>query len=72
MILQQVDRCICMCVWQVFSYTKKKSLQADDLCLDISSSSGPVKLMACHNLGGNQLWEYDRTVCNERVITIIL
>ncbi|XP_071102414.1 polypeptide N-acetylgalactosaminyltransferase 13-like isoform X1 [Haliotis cracherodii] len=44
---------------QVFSYTKKKALQTDDLCLDVSSVTGPVKLFQCHGLGGNQKWEYD-------------
>ena len=47
---------------QVFSYTKKKSLQADDLCLDVSALGGPVKLYQCHGLGGNQLWEYNHEV----------
>jgi len=47
---------------QVFSYTKKKSLQSDDLCLDVSALGGPVKLYQCHGLGGNQLWQYDHQV----------
>jgi len=47
---------------QVFSYTKKKSLQADDLCLDVSALGGPVKLYQCHGLGGNQLWQYNHQV----------
>ncbi|ESO82204.1 hypothetical protein LOTGIDRAFT_207460 [Lottia gigantea] len=45
--------------FQVFSYTKKKALQSDDLCLDISSMNGPVKLFQCHGLSGNQKWEYN-------------
>ncbi|XP_048754364.2 polypeptide N-acetylgalactosaminyltransferase 13-like isoform X2 [Ostrea edulis] len=45
---------------QIFSYTKKKALQTDDVCLDVSSLHGPVKLFQCHGLGGNQKWEYDR------------
>ncbi|OWF35637.1 polypeptide N-acetylgalactosaminyltransferase 13-like isoform X1 [Mizuhopecten yessoensis] len=44
---------------QIFSYTKKKALQTDDLCLDVSSIGGPVKLFQCHGLGGNQQWEYN-------------
>ena len=51
----------CVCT-QVFSYTKKKAFQTDDLCLDVSSMGGPVKLYQCHGLGGNQLWEYDQQV----------
>ncbi|KAJ8314117.1 hypothetical protein KUTeg_008678 [Tegillarca granosa] len=47
---------------QVFSYTKKKALQTDDICLDVSAISGPVKLFQCHGLGGNQQWEYNRKV----------
>ncbi|XP_076095035.1 polypeptide N-acetylgalactosaminyltransferase 13-like isoform X3 [Mytilus galloprovincialis] len=45
---------------QIFSYTKKKALQTDDVCLDVSAIGGPVKLFQCHGLGGNQKWEYDR------------
>jgi len=47
---------------QVFSYTKKRSLQSDDLCLDVSALGGPVKLYQCHGLGGNQLWQYSAEV----------
>ncbi|XP_064647389.1 polypeptide N-acetylgalactosaminyltransferase 13-like isoform X2 [Lineus longissimus] len=45
---------------QVFSYTKKKAFQTDDLCLDVSAIGGPVKLFTCHGLGGNQLFVYDK------------
>ncbi|KAL3832145.1 hypothetical protein ACJMK2_023816, partial [Sinanodonta woodiana] len=45
---------------QVFSYTKKKALQTDDVCLDVSAMGGPVKLFQCHGMGGNQKWEYDK------------
>jgi len=55
-------KCELMYHFQVFSYTKKKALQTDDLCLDVSSIGGPVKLFQCHGLGGNQQWEYDRKV----------
>jgi hypothetical protein len=51
-----------VCFLQIFSYTKKKALQTDDLCLDVSSMGGPVKLFQCHGLGGNQKWEYSRQV----------
>lgn len=49
-------------IFQIFSYTKKKALQTDDVCLDVSAIGGPVKLFQCHGLGGNQKWEYDRQV----------
>lgn len=52
--------------WQIFSYTKKKAFQTDDLCLDVSAIGGPVKLYQCHGLGGNQLWEYDKQVTDGR------
>lgn len=54
---------------QVFSYTKKKSFQTDDLCLDVSSVRGPVKLFQCHGLGGNQKWQYDKQVTMVTTIT---
>ncbi|KAK6166787.1 hypothetical protein SNE40_023409 [Patella caerulea] len=44
---------------QVFSYTKKQAIQSDDICLDVSTMNGPVKLFQCHGLAGNQKWEYD-------------
>lgn len=31
---------------------------ADDNCLDCPSPNSPVKLIRCHNMGGNQKWEY--------------
>ena len=47
---------------KVFSYTKKKAFQSDDLCLDVSALGGPVKLYQCHGLGGNQMWDYNKEV----------
>lgn len=46
----------------MFAFTKKKALQTDDLCLDVSAVGGPVKLYQCHGLGGNQKWHYDQEV----------
>ena len=37
----------------------RDSVQADDLCLDVSALGGPVKLFQCHGMGGNQRWQYD-------------
>lgn len=45
---------------QVFAYTKRQQIMADDSCMDASSPSGPVKLIRCHNMGGNQMWVYDK------------
>uniref|UniRef100_A0A224Z697 Polypeptide n acetylgalactosaminyltransferase n=1 Tax=Rhipicephalus zambeziensis TaxID=60191 RepID=A0A224Z697_9ACAR len=33
---------------------------SDDNCLDASSPRGPVKLLRCHGMGGNQLWIYNK------------
>ncbi|CAB1334683.1 unnamed protein product [Coregonus sp. 'balchen'] len=33
--------------------------RTDDLCLDVSKLNGPVMMLKCHHLKGNQLWEYD-------------
>ncbi|OBS72187.1 hypothetical protein A6R68_13234, partial [Neotoma lepida] len=43
----------------VFSYTANKEIRTDDLCLDVSKLNGPVTMLKCHHLKGNQLWEYD-------------
>lgn len=32
---------------------------SDDNCLDSSNPSGPVKLVRCHGMGGNQMWTYN-------------
>ncbi|XP_060034137.1 polypeptide N-acetylgalactosaminyltransferase 13 isoform X2 [Erinaceus europaeus] len=44
---------------EVFSYTADKEVRTDDLCLDVSRLSGPVVMLKCHHMRGNQLWEYD-------------
>uniref|UniRef100_A0A286XNC2 Polypeptide N-acetylgalactosaminyltransferase n=1 Tax=Cavia porcellus TaxID=10141 RepID=A0A286XNC2_CAVPO len=43
----------------VFSYTADKEIRTDDLCLDVSRLNGPVIMLKCHHMRGNQLWEYD-------------
>jgi hypothetical protein len=40
---------------------------SDDNCLDASSPEGPVKLVRCHGMGGNQAWTY-----NTQVIFLLL
>lgn len=60
------DKCgkvyVSLCVVQVFSYTANKEIRTDDLCLDVSKLNGPVMMLKCHHLKGNQLWEYDPVV----------
>lgn len=53
---------MCVFVYQVFSYTANKEIRTDDLCLDVSKLNGPVTMLKCHHLKGNQLWEYDPVV----------
>ncbi|CAD6999253.1 unnamed protein product [Ceratitis capitata] len=31
-------------------------IMSDDLCLDASNAMGPVNMVRCHNMGGNQEW----------------
>jgi hypothetical protein len=49
-------------VVQVFAYTKRQQIMSDDNCLDASSPEGPVKLVRCHGIGGNQAWTYNTQV----------
>lgn len=60
---------VCLCDLQVFSYTANKEIRTDDLCLDVSKLNGPVMMLKCHHLKGNQLWEYDPVVSGERFLT---
>lgn len=50
-----------MC-YQVFAYTKRSQIMSDDNCLDASNIVGPVSLIRCHGLEGNQAWVYDSKV----------
>jgi len=45
---------------QVFSFTMDNEIRIDDLCLDVSKSQGPVTMVKCHHLKGNQFWEYNQ------------
>lgn len=49
-------------ILQVFAYTKRQQIMSDDNCLDASSPEGPVKLVRCHGMGGNQAWTYSTQV----------
>ncbi|XP_054166149.1 polypeptide N-acetylgalactosaminyltransferase 13-like [Oppia nitens] len=44
---------------QLFMFTKRHEIVADENCLDATKVGKPVKLMRCHGMGGNQLWEYN-------------
>lgn len=48
--------------FQVFSYTADKEIRTDDLCLDVSRLNGPVVMLKCHHMKGNQMFEYDAEV----------
>ena len=50
--------------FQVFSFTMDNEIRIDDLCLDVSKSQGPVTMVKCHHLKGNQFWEYNQKVKN--------
>lgn len=50
------------CVIQVFAYTKRQQIMSDDMCLDAASPQGPVKIVRCHGMGGNQAWVYNDEV----------
>ena len=52
------------CVTQVFAYTKRQQIMSDDMCLDAASPQGPVKIVRCHGMGGNQAWVYNDEVRN--------
>lgn len=47
---------------QVFAYTKRHQVMSDDNCLDAANSRGPVNLVRCHGMMGNQEWKYDTAV----------
>ena len=51
-----------LCFVQVFSYTADKEIRTDDLCLDVSRLNGPVVMLKCHHMKGNQMFEYDTEV----------
>lgn len=34
------------------------------MCLDAASPQGPVKIVRCHGMGGNQAWVYNDEVRN--------
>ncbi|KAG7252084.1 hypothetical protein CRUP_038018 [Coryphaenoides rupestris] len=57
---------------QVFSFTADKEIRTDDLCLDVSRLNGPVVMLKCHHMKGNQMFEYDAKVSAAFVATRLL
>lgn len=45
---------------------------SDDNCLDASNANGPVNLVRCHGMGGNQEWSYDENVSDTLVCDCVL
>ena len=45
---------------------------SDDNCLDAASADGPVKLVRCHGMGGNQAWNYNEDVSNQQLNPIAI
>ena len=55
---------------QVFAYTKRKQIMADDNCLDAQGQRGPVKLIRCHGMGGNQEWLYNHQSEDKSIVHV--
>lgn len=55
---------------QVFAYTKRKQIMADDNCLDAQNQRGPVKLIRCHGMGGNQEWMYNHQSEDKSIVHV--
>lgn len=56
----------------MFSYTADKEIRTDDLCLDVSRLNGPVLMLKCHHMKGNQMFEYDAEVgCRSQISQMI-
>lgn len=53
----------------MFSYTADKEIRTDDLCLDVSRLNGPVVMLKCHHMKGNQMFEYDAEVGSMFLLT---
>lgn len=54
----------------MFAYTKRQQIMSDDMCLDAASPQGPVKIVRCHGMGGNQAWVYNEEVLNLNITYI--
>ena len=67
-----MNKMITPVVPQVFSYTADKEIRTDDLCLDVSRLNGPVVMLKCHHMKGNQMFEYDTEVRDNILHTVLL
>ncbi|XP_037050346.1 polypeptide N-acetylgalactosaminyltransferase 5-like [Bradysia coprophila] len=54
---------------QIFLVTKRKEIRNFDQCIDAASANATVQTWQCHNLGGNQQWEYNDQDMTLRHIT---
>jgi len=42
------------------------------MCLDAASPQGPVKIVRCHGMGGNQAWVYNDEVRKMKIYLFAL
>lgn len=62
-------------VKQLFLYNHRMEIIASEFCLDAVGKNAPVTLYHCHNLKGNQQWQYNSmvkliTYCQKRCLEI--
>ncbi|XP_030845866.1 polypeptide N-acetylgalactosaminyltransferase 13 [Strongylocentrotus purpuratus] len=43
---------------QIWMYTEEQEIKHSSLCLDYDVTTMTLTLMGCHQMGGNQLWDY--------------
>ena len=55
--IQTVSKC-CY-IWLASTFVLSQ-VMSDDNCLDAAGADGPVKLVRCHGMGGNQAWVYNK------------
>ena len=46
-------------IWLASTFVLSQ-VMSDDNCLDAAGADGPVKLVRCHGMGGNQAWVYNK------------
>ena len=49
----------CFYIWLASTFVLSQ-VMSDDNCLDAAGADGPVKLVRCHGMGGNQAWVYNK------------
>ena len=55
--IQTVSKCFY--IWLASTFVLSQ-VMSDDNCLDAAGADGPVKLVRCHGMGGNQAWVYNK------------